>query len=90
MIHVLSSSWEGLEFCFMLVNLTLKIDLSSPSALLVQQFPARLLALWLSELKKRKMKGLRQEFDTMDTPMTELKVSHHDLEHLSLSVSKRK
>ena len=38
----------------------------------------------LSELKKRKMKGFRQEFETMDTPITELKVSHHASEHLHL------
>ena len=50
-------------------------DLSAESPPFAQQ-------LWLSELKKRKMKGLRQEFDTMETPVTELKVLHQDWEHL--------
>ena len=36
----------------------------------------------VSEEKARKMKGFRQELDTMDTPITELNVSHQLSEHL--------
>ena len=36
----------------------------------------------LSEVKKMKMKGLRQELETMDTPITDLNMSHQLSEHL--------
>ena len=83
------------ESNFLFLNLTLKMDLKASWVAVCfpcsqrespHLFSGLALSLQhgkkLSEAKKMKMNGLRQELETMDTPITDLKVSHQVSEHL--------
>ena len=73
---------EALDLVPLVTNVVLEVSQTVRAHLLSELVPSVQQGTAVSEVKKRKMKGFRQELDTMDTPMTELNVSHQVCEHL--------